>query len=77
MKNQQTLWYTNPSLKVVMVFSTAWLVSNFLIVLATTDFLKISFFKNVSLLILLIMVVSTVQTGKLIRNYLRTRTTGN
>lgn len=77
MNSQSENWYYNPSLKIVLFFSAVWLIGNVLLVLSTTDFLKDSFFGNVSFLILLMMVMSTVQTGKLIHNYLRTRTTGN
>lgn len=77
MNSQSENWYYNPSLKKVLIFSAVWLIGNVLLVLSTTDFLKDSFFGNVSFLTLLMMVMSTVQTGKLIHNYLRTRTTGN
>ncbi|MBN8649987.1 MAG: hypothetical protein J0L67_01065 [Cytophagales bacterium] len=71
MKNQPELWYTNPSLKIVLIFSAVWFIGNGLLVLSTTDFFKVPFFSNVSMLILLMMVMSTFQTGKLIRNYIR------
>lgn len=71
MKNQPALWYTNPSLKVVVIFLAVWFAGNSLLVLSTTDFFKVPFFSNVSMLILLLMVMSTVKAGKLIRNYMR------
>ena len=75
MKSQPAWWYSQPSLKVVVIFVVLWVFGNVLLVLSTTDFFAIPFFSNVSLLILLLMMLSTFQTGKLIRNYLRTRAT--
>ncbi|HNR73629.1 MAG TPA: hypothetical protein PKH83_03145 [Cyclobacteriaceae bacterium] len=75
MRKQRVLWYTNPSLKVVAIFSIGWLIGNGLLVIATTDLFAIPFFPNVSVIILALMILSTIQTAKLIRNYFRTRTT--
>lgn len=77
MKNQPALWYTNPSLKVVAIFISVWLVGNMLIVLAITDFFKSGFQPAKHMPSALLMIASTVSTLKVIRNYLRTRTTSN
>lgn len=45
MKNQPALWYTNPSLKVVVIFLAVWFIGNGLLVLSTTDFFKVPFFQ--------------------------------
>lgn len=77
MKNQPEFWYSNPSLKVVVIFVSIWLIGNMLILLAMTDFFKSGFQPDKHLSSGLLMITSTIATLKLIRNYFRTRTTRN
>jgi hypothetical protein len=77
MKSQSALWFTNPSLKTVLLFASLWFIGNALLVLAITDFFSQSFFASGHYLSILMMIMSTIQTGKLVRNYLRTRTSSN
>ncbi len=77
MKNQPALWYTNPSLKVVVIFVSIWLVGNGLLIIAVTDIFRQSFVVAGHYISILMMVMSTIQTSKLIYNYFRTRTTNN
>lgn len=77
MKNQPALWYTNPSLKVAVIFVFMWLIGNTLIVLAMTDFFKSGFQPGKHMPSALLMLASTISTLKIIRNYFRTRTTSN
>ncbi|MBN8575468.1 MAG: hypothetical protein J0L66_00925 [Cytophagales bacterium] len=77
MKNQPALWYTNPSLKVVVIFIFIWLMGNMLILLAMTDFFRSGFQPGKHLPRALLILASTISTLKIIRNYFRTRTTSN
>lgn len=77
MKNQPELWYTNPSLKVVVIFVSIWLIGNILILLAMTDFFMSGFQPGKHMPSALLMLASTITTLKFIRNYFRTRTTSN
>lgn len=77
MKNQPEFWYSNPSLKVVVIFVSIWLIGSMLILLAMTDFFKSGFQPDKHLPSGLLMITSTIATLKLIRNYFRARTTSN
>ncbi|MBX2898543.1 MAG: hypothetical protein KF775_02775 [Cyclobacteriaceae bacterium] len=77
MKNQPALWYTNSSLKVVVIFIFIWLMGNMLILLAMTDFFRSGFQPDKHMPSALLMLASTISTLKIIRNYFRTRTTSN
>ncbi|MBX2916632.1 MAG: hypothetical protein KF856_15290 [Cyclobacteriaceae bacterium] len=77
MKNQPALWYSQPSLKVVLIFVSIWLIGNGLLIVAITDIFRQPFLVTGHYISVLMIVMSTFQTGKLIRNYFCDRTTRN
>ncbi|MBL7862970.1 MAG: hypothetical protein JNJ65_17540 [Cyclobacteriaceae bacterium] len=73
MKNQTALWFSNPSLSVVLTFIAVWLLGNFLLVAAMTDFFREEVAFSKQLPVSFLMLLSTASTLKVIRNYFKAR----
>lgn len=77
MNTQRASWYTKPTLKMVLIFLAIWLVGNFLIMLAATDFFQEPIQVDKRLPVSFLSILSTVSVIKVIRNYRKTQSTGN
>jgi uncharacterized membrane-anchored protein len=73
MKNQSALWFRNPSLKVVLTFIAMWLLGNFMLVAAMTDFFHEEVASSKRLPVSFLMLLSTASALKVIRNYFKAR----
>ncbi len=73
MKNQTALWISNPSLSVVLTFIAVWVLGNFLLVAAMTDFFHEAIASSKRLPVSFLMLLSTASTLKVIRNYFKAR----
>lgn len=61
----------HPSGKLLIISTLVWAISSFLLVLATTDLFRESFFQSKYLMIYLIMLSSTVTVVKLYHDYFK------
>jgi hypothetical protein len=73
MKNQTALWFSNPSLSFVLTFIAVWLLGNFLLVAAMTDFFHEEVASSKRIPVSFLMLLSTSSTLKVIRNYFKAR----
>ena len=61
-----------PTKKFLLIFLVLWVISNFLIILTSTNFFTESFFNRRYILMYYLMILSSISAIKLILNYKKT-----
>ena len=70
MKKEES-WVSNPTKKQPIIVGVLWFIGIFLLTLAITDLFTKSFFGNVNLILLFLMLGSTATFAKVLLNYFK------
>ena len=72
-EEQRKRWTTHPTKKNILIIIGIWLVGNFLLLIASTDFFTESLLNKKHILVYILMTMSTMTTARLTTNYFRNK----